>query len=252
MPVVKTSKTFRQIRDDAEDKYKSYKPASALVYHGGSPQDFIGIRIECSGVRKEFVSNIAFGRDPKGNLYYNDVNSLTGECSYSVEFNVGSVLSIVVTKNGTDVAQFVGKDPASAIGWLSFDADHPEVPLKGSWLPYDPMEVSSDIICAAGSTSCSISLQSAGKKVTFALDKASAKGMNHVGVMCIKAKLADIPNGTRSIVDFDPDRILFYPTSGQSNLTAFFIPHVDSKADLTAMGSNSFISNGATAVWSNI
>lgn len=64
MPVIKTNKTYRQLRDEAEDAFPGGKrhPAVALVYHGGSAVDFIGIRIECPGARKEFVSNIAFGR----------------------------------------------------------------------------------------------------------------------------------------------------------------------------------------------
>jgi hypothetical protein len=64
MPVVRTNKTFKELRDEAEITFKSgsHAPAAALVYHGGSLQDFIGIRIECSKIGKEFVSNIAFGR----------------------------------------------------------------------------------------------------------------------------------------------------------------------------------------------
>ena len=64
MPVVRTTKTFTELRAQAEKDFAGghSHPAVALVYHGGSAQDFIGIRIECSGAGKEFVSNIAFGR----------------------------------------------------------------------------------------------------------------------------------------------------------------------------------------------
>ena len=62
MPVVRTTKTFRELRNEAEDNFAFHQPAVALVYHGGSAQDFIGIRIECAKAGKEFVSNIAFGR----------------------------------------------------------------------------------------------------------------------------------------------------------------------------------------------
>lgn len=62
MPVYNTTSSFKQIRDEAEDIFDNSSPAAALVYHGGSPQDFIGIRVECPGISKEFVSNIAFGR----------------------------------------------------------------------------------------------------------------------------------------------------------------------------------------------
>jgi hypothetical protein len=62
MPVIKTTKTYKELRNLAEDDFKIRKPAIALVYHGGSAVDFIGIRIECPEAKKEFVSNIAFGR----------------------------------------------------------------------------------------------------------------------------------------------------------------------------------------------
>jgi len=62
MPVVRTTKTFRELRNQAEDDFTYHQPAVALVYHGGSARDFIGIRIECAKAGKEFVSNIAFGR----------------------------------------------------------------------------------------------------------------------------------------------------------------------------------------------
>jgi hypothetical protein len=62
MPVVRTTKTFRELRNQAEDNFAFHHPAVAGVYYGGSAQNFIGIRIECAKAGKEFFSNIAFGR----------------------------------------------------------------------------------------------------------------------------------------------------------------------------------------------
>ncbi|KDR79308.1 hypothetical protein GALMADRAFT_243253 [Galerina marginata CBS 339.88] len=249
MPVIRTTKTFRELRNQAEDDFKIHHPAVALVYHGGAAVDFIGIRIECSKAGKEFVSNIAFGRDPEGELYYNDIKALSGLGKYEIQFQVGQVLQIVIRNpNQGIVATFVGPDPASAIGWLTFDADHPEVPLVGNWGDYNAFDVASVISCNPGSTDVTVSLASLSKKVTFKLPRASVKGMNHMGTTTIKS-IDDISNGTRSMVDFDADRVLFYPQVGSKVMTGYFIPAVQDKADLVALGQQAFISSGPNAVW---
>jgi len=249
MPVVRTTKTFRQLRDQAEDDFKFHYPAVALVYHGGSAVDFIGIRIECAKAGKEFVSNIAFGRDPEGELYYNDISQLAGIGKYEIQFKVGQVLQIVIRNpNNGIVATFVGADPASAIGWLEFDADHPEVPLRGNWNDYKALDVASVIKCAPGSTDVTISLDSLAKKITFKLPRPSVKGMNHMGTTTISS-VNDIPNGTYSMVDFDADRVLFYPQVGSKTMTGYFIPAVKEREDLVALGHQAFISSSANAVW---
>jgi len=251
MPVVRTTKTYTELRNQAEIDFDNHYPAVALVYHGGSAVDFIGIRIECAKAGKEFVSNIAFGRDPEGDLYYNDIKALAGVGKYEIQFKVGQVLQIVIRNpNGGHVATFVGRDPASAIGWLEFDADHPNVPLVGNWNDYNALDVNSVITCAAGSTDVTISLDSLAKKVTFKLPRASVKGMNHKGTTTVTS-VKMIPNGTRSMVDFDSDRILFYPQIGSKVMTAYFIPEIEVKADLEALGHQAFISSSANAVWEN-
>jgi len=187
--------------------------------------------------------------DPEGELYYNDIKELAGRGKYEIQFQVGQVLQIVIRNpNNGIVATFVGADPASAIGWLSFDADHPEVPLIGNWNDYKALDVDSVISCDPGSTDVTISLGPLSKKVTFKLSSPSVKGMKHSGTTTI-VSVDVIPNGTRSIVDFDADRVLFYPKIGSKEMTGYFIPAIQDKADLVALGHQSFISSSAIAEW---
>jgi len=231
------------------------KKSFALVYHGGGPEDFIGIRVECSGLGKEFVSNVSFGRDPEGDLYYKDKSKLTGECRYEVEFQVGSVLSIKIfagcdSTSSDLIAQFVGTDPASAIGWLSYDERHPEFELKGTWLDYNPLSIEgSRIICRPGSTTVTINLASIYRKVTFNLPTASPLGMDHLGIMTINGDIKSIRPGTKSYVDYNSDRVIFYPQMGSTKMTAYFIPDIVKNEDLYSLGGSEFISDGLTAVW---
>ena len=62
MPVYNTNESYEQIRQEAESKFKQSASAAALIYKGGGTQDFIGVRVECAELSKEFVSNIPFGR----------------------------------------------------------------------------------------------------------------------------------------------------------------------------------------------
>jgi hypothetical protein len=64
------------------------------------------------------------------------------------------------------------------MGWLTFDADDPEVPLVGHWNNYKALDVPSVITCAVGSTDVTISLGALAKKVTFKLPKPCVKGMS--------------------------------------------------------------------------
>jgi len=182
-------------------------------------------------------------------LYYSDIKKLVGFNKYAIQFKVGEVLQIdIFTPNNDPVACFVGPDPASAIGWLTFDADHPDVPLVGNWKDYKAVDVASTITCTIGTTDVTISLDSLDKKVTFKLPSACVKGMNHAGTTTIKS-VKDIKNGTYSMVDFDADRVLFYPKIGSSDMTAYFIPSIQEKADLVALGGQKFISSSANALW---
>jgi hypothetical protein len=251
MPVVKTTKTFKELRDQAEKDFKKgrHHPAVALVYHGGGAVDFIGIRIECPKAHKEFVSRVPFGRDPEGELYYHDIKDLTGFGKYEILFQVGEVLQIVIRNpNNGIVATFVGQDPAKAIGWLQFDADHPDVPLIGDWKDYNGFDVPSTIKCDKGSTDVTISLPSLSKKVTFKLLSSCVNGISHDGTTTV-SDINNISNGTLSMVDFDADRVLFYPKTGSTTMTAYFIPEIEEEADLVALGKQSFISTSAIAKW---
>ncbi|KIJ36142.1 hypothetical protein M422DRAFT_261469 [Sphaerobolus stellatus SS14] len=249
MPVYNTNSTSEQPRAQAESRVKLSEPAAALVYRGGNAQDFVGLRIESQALSVAFVSNISFSRDPLGDLYYRDVRDLADDCSYDIYFKVGEVLS--VTFYGDDpnspFAQFVSRDLASALGWLSYYVGNTSVQTQGTWQSYIVVNIVAKLFCRSRETSAEIDLTPIEKTVKFSLP---FKALSTI-IQSRRHPQPQVPqerfNGHKDIVDYNADRILFYPQTGKSEMTAYFIPREEGGASFEGQ---QFISDSPTATWS--
>ncbi|KAF9512548.1 hypothetical protein BS47DRAFT_1363099 [Hydnum rufescens UP504] len=247
MTVTTTTETFTEIFTRLAKKYKNYAPAAALFYWDNGATH--GVRVEAPSILKEFVDNVAWGKDPEGTLFFNDVKDLDNDPPMTTTGATTTQQAVVVQfyadTQGSFFAEFVGKDPSRAVTYI-LEA------RKGRFLPLNSGSASAHVKKKSSESKVTVKISAIGKEVTFNVpDNSAAQDIDVWGNLTFK-KLSDLKSGTLSVVNYNDDRILFYPTNGQQAMHAIFIPIETTAADATALGTYYFVTSSATATWSDI
>jgi len=243
-----TTKTFKELYAERLSKYKHMEPAAALFYWGEGTTR--GVRLEVPGIMKEFIDNVAFGRDPEGTLFFNHVEDIDGDAKYNVFYNTNVtsdeqavVVQFFISTQDHFYAEFVGKDPSRAVQYTT--DSH-----KGSWAVVDQASASAHVKKYSSESTITITIASIQKAVSFDVpDNSAEKSVDVHGSISFK-KLANLKSD--SVVNYNDDRILFYPETVSKDLTAVFIPVEATAADATALGDFSFRSSTPIAKWTDL
>jgi len=257
MTVTTTTETFTDIFTRLAKKYKNYAPAAALFYWDNGATH--GVRVEAPSILKEFVDNVAWGKDPEGTLFFNEIKDLDNDPTdeddyshYNVYYNTGVqasqqavVVQFYADTQGSFFAEFVGKDPSRAVTY-TLEA------RKGRFLPLNSGSASAHVKKKSSESKVIVKIAAIGKEVIFDLpNNFAAQDIDVWGNLTFK-KLSDLKSGTLSVVNYNDDRILFYPTNGEQAMHAIFIPIETTAADATALGAYNFVTSTATAKWKDI
>ncbi|KAF9512549.1 hypothetical protein BS47DRAFT_1345328 [Hydnum rufescens UP504] len=241
MTVTTTTETFTDIFTRLAKKYKNYAPAAALFYWD-------------NGATHGVVDNVAWGKDPEGTLFFNDIKDLDNDPTddddwshYNVYYNTGVeasqqavVVQFYADTQGSFFAEFVGKDPSRAVTY-TLEA------RKGRFLPLNSGGASAHVKKKSSESKVTVKIAAIGKQVTFNVpNNSAAQDIDVWGNLTFK-KLSDLKSGTLSVVNYNDDRILFYPTNGQQAMHA-----ITTAADATALGAFNFVTSSATATWKDI
>jgi len=214
-------------------KYKNNTPAAGLFYKSNTGQP--SVRIEATVIRKEFVDVAEFGTDPEGLLFYDDINQLNGPVDYRFWYNTGTLddeAAVVAQfyKKGTRtfVAEFIGKDPARTV--TDTVTGH-----TGHWGPFSFQENTARVYKAANSSNISLTVDVTGQVATWSVgSNAGQIAINQTGRTLIK-NLNAIRPGQTSFVDYNDDRILFYPGIHSPDFSAVFLPLIPDGGDVHAL-----------------
>ncbi|KAF8144530.1 hypothetical protein K438DRAFT_1992690 [Mycena galopus ATCC 62051] len=124
---------------------------------------------------------------------------------------------------------------------------------KGSWNELKAGSAAAHIKKQSNESSITVTINAIGKIVKFPVGRKERQDteINVRGNLLFK-NISKLTSGTMSLVDYNNDRILFFPKSKSKDFTAVFIPVELNKADALALGSLDFESNGADATWSDI
>jgi len=248
--VCTTNQTFKELYAERLNKYKHMEPAAALFYWGEG--NTYGVRLEVPGIMKEFIDNVAFGRDPEGTLFYNHIEDIDGDAKYNIFYNTdvtsneqAVVVQFFSQTQGHFYAEFVGRDPSRAVQY-TVDSH------VGSWAVLDQASACAHVKKYSSEKTVTITIPSVQMQVSFDVPSdPDEKAIDIHGTIAFK-KLANLKYGARSIVNYNNDRILFYPERVTNDLTAVFIPVEATAKDATALGDYYFLSSTPTAEWFGI
>ncbi|KLO10809.1 hypothetical protein SCHPADRAFT_906527 [Schizopora paradoxa] len=239
-----TSDGFKKLFIDRFGKYTQQTPAAGLFYLSNAKQP--SCRIECTDKRIEFVDVAEFGTDPDGTLFYNNIGDLSGAMDYRFWHNSGTTdeeAAVVAQfyKKGSDVfvAEFVGKDPARTV--KDTVVDH-----TGHWRPFSFQENTAAVSKKAGSTTMTLSISVSGQRATWTVaDSAKNTVINQSGKVLIK-NLGEIGAGRTSYIDYNDDRILFYPRVHSPDFSIVFLPIIADGGDFHALHSQQVGTSGGS------
>lgn len=231
-------------------QYKHQTPAAGLFYKSNSGQP--SVRVEATDIRKEFVDVAEFGTDPEGNLFYNDLSKLNGPVDYRFWYNTdvtddeAAVVAQFYVKGATEfIAEFIGKDPARVV--KDIVSGH-----TGHWRPFDFQENTATVTKSANDSTVTLRVAVSGQVATWSVaSNASRVSINQAGRVLIKNSNA-IGAGQTSYVDYDDDRILFYPNVHSPDFSVVFLPLIPDGGDVHALKGQIIGTTGANrtrATW---
>jgi len=242
--LVSTSEAYKKLFTDRLNKYDEATPASGLFYLSNAKQP--SCRIEATEIRMEFVDVAEFGTDPDGQLFYNNLSDLSGPMDYRYWHNSGTldkeaaVVAQFYKKGASDfVAEFVGKDPARTV-------KDTVVGHTGNWRPFTFQENAATITKSLGSTTMTLSVAVSNQRATWTVpDNAKSVTINQSGKVLIK-NLSEISAGKTSYIDYNDDRILFYPKVHSSDFSVVFLPIISTGGDFHALHNQQVGTNGGS------
>ncbi|KAF8325387.1 uncharacterized protein EI90DRAFT_3128739 [Cantharellus anzutake] len=255
--VAKTNQGYKAAYEERFEKYSWSAGASALFYFSNPDgNEEQGVRIEAPEILKEFIDNVAYGRDPVGTLFYNNIDDIRGKTKYNVIYSDTSVkdenAAVIVQffgsneNQGNFYAEFVGRDPARTVWWIVDGTTH----KGGEWHPLKLTTSTAFVGKKSNENKVNITLAAIGKQVSFDLPAGYGTGKNiSVWGNLSTNDIKKIKKGTRSVVDYNNDRILFYPQNRSKDLTAVFIPLETKDSDATALGNFRWVSPDEAALW---
>jgi len=224
----------------------------------------LGVRIEAPSILREFSNNIAFGTDPPGYLFFDDLDDLgtlaePGSAYFNVLHNTNVaatqqalVIQFFFKTQGSFFAEFIAKDPRSIAQKILVDgASAPQ----GTWKVLDASTTTARIKKPKSETEIIIEMKSIGKKVSYTVPSAFAgqvASIKAAGTLTFQ-NLSKLKAGTKSYVDHNNDRILFYPQRNYSDeLTAVFLLIETTDMKINALGDYTFTATTPIATWSDI
>ncbi|KAF8327296.1 uncharacterized protein EI90DRAFT_1840761 [Cantharellus anzutake] len=234
--VAKTNQGYKAAYEERLKKYGWSAGASALFYFSNA-----------DGNEEQ---------DPVGTLFYNDINDIRGKTKYNVIYSDASVknedAAVIVQffgnnkSQGNFYAEFVGRDPARTVWWIVDGTAH----RGGEWHPLKLTTSTAFVEKRGNENEVNITLATLGKQVSFDLPAGYASGKNiSVWGNLSTNDIKKIKKGTKSVVNYNDDRILFYPQNGSKDLTAVFFPLETKDSDATALGNFRWVSTDQVAVW---
>ncbi|KAF8325395.1 uncharacterized protein EI90DRAFT_3156946 [Cantharellus anzutake] len=246
--ITTTRQGYKAAYDERLHKYGRSTGASALFANNVDGHDEKGVRIEAPEILKEFVDGVAFGKDPVGTLFYYNIDDINGKTRYNVIHSDSSVekddVAVIVQffgnvdNQGNFYAEFVGRDPARTVKHLVDGTKH----KGGSWHSLKLTKATALVQKKIWETEIKITIASIDKQTSFRLPAGVSAGniISVWGNLSIN-RINKIGNGTKSVVDYNNDRILFYPDNlhppfHPKDLTAVFIPFKAKDSDANALG----------------
>ncbi|THH30218.1 hypothetical protein EUX98_g3983 [Antrodiella citrinella] len=253
-----TPQNYKQAYEQRLEKYSESAGASALFYFSdANSKEEQGLRIEAPEIMKEFVDKVPYGRDPVGTLFYNSIDDILGKTKYNVIYSDSSVpdadACVIVQFFGSTqdkfYAEFVGKDPARTVWWIVDGTQH----SGGSWNPLSLVTSTAYVYKRSTESNVTISLNPIGKQVSFDVPSGfdTGKSVSVWGNLSTN-NISKLAKGTKSVVNYNNDRIVLYPENGNTNMTAVFIPLETRASDVRALGDMRFTSSDQIALWDEL
>ncbi|KAI0259395.1 hypothetical protein BC834DRAFT_632282 [Gloeopeniophorella convolvens] len=244
--MIYASKSFANQISDLATTFKASCAAKARFYwEDGNGR---GLRLEATDVRKEFVETVEFGSGQEGFLFYNaptdfDFDNDDGPITYRTYFNSENPMAVRM-----DFFAAAAANPFSS--FLSRDTDAirgktTDIPDGGSgkWQDLQPGTSFASLHKVSSSFEVVLKVPPIGKEAIFnvpdnsqgqsignstavlscASPDASSSSLDTPGVFRF-VKLSELDSSVPSVVNYDGDRIIFYPGSDHSEFTGVFFP----------------------------
>jgi hypothetical protein len=221
---------IKELEGEARKKYTNVTPAFAYVY---SHNNQTGIRVEAPDIVKEFTDGVPLGRDPKGNLYFNNTQTdfkPEKPTEYSVSFPTRGqgvkteiVLVIEFFRPGSanrPYAKFIALLPPRAHD----DAKPVKGTTTGKWQPLDVTQATA--LAESESTSSLVQLTISSLKKTFTFNIPASlsdldTSMQSWGYLILKDS-RNLKTGRTYYVDYTDTRILIFEKQGDLNAVAVY------------------------------
>jgi len=187
-------------------------------------------RLQAVEIMYQFVGDVTFGQDPKGILFYRNVSDCrVTKVNFDYQRFNGPGTSVTIRVNfraergRNDFARFLAR----------FDSSKYPIPLQptaggnGRWLKFKAATAQVDAVRQTSETELSLQVGPIHKEVLF--DTSTTGSVDTTGVLIFHdvTRLKDFPWGDsrRMLVDFAPDRIVFYlqptPSEGKNEFGLF-------------------------------
>ncbi|CAA7263073.1 unnamed protein product [Cyclocybe aegerita] len=242
--------TYDQLFSQLETEYHhKFVPASALFWtqHGQH-----AMRLEVPSLMREFKDQMTVGRDPEGYLFYKNVDDLDLERSsryimfpnvYKTKTDHAVVVQFFHNDPSKCYAQFIAKDENITV---DFCIDNGKT---GTWTKLVQGSAHAKLKKYSDEDTVTLTVPAIGKQATFELkgDQSIPETWGEISFKHLSE--LSTPSGSRSFVDFSPDRLLFFPKQQNADFTAVFIPS-EALARPDALGTTSVETQ--TVVWSDI
>lgn len=199
---------------------------AAVLYYWGDGADH-GLRLECITVMKEFLNNVKFGSDPEGLLFYNENSDFNFESDEKVDYKTfyNTETPMVIRTEFYLQSDSTEKKPFATFITNS-DKTSRVIPShlqngSGIWQDLKIGINFCKIHKVTNDSTVTLRVLPLGKKVTFRVTDNSKQSKIETTGLLYCHNITDL-QGSDALVNYDDDRIIFYPAGGTSYQALFF------------------------------